>query len=1089
MDAWANLGGAPDFGRVIHRAAVASVADRGGRRPILIHGASGTGKSVAAALIVTGDDDARWLDCSGKSNLARWMCTRLRSAARGSEGTARDDAGGDGCWDLLDAVEDAISHGRTLGSALVLDDIAPSLDSSDIAEITEVSRVLWRRGVKVVVTTRDITTWSSRSLSSFILIGPETLAANHAEAAELLALAGATCESAEVASINAACCGHVGFLTLIGAQMQAFGSFGSGRRLPSFDACLDEIMNCRLTSSDAETLMLMGLHRNGDLSDLKFCGCRDPEAAAERIAAALPLVRVGRDGSGGFRFRTHDLVSGFCEDAAAEGSLRPTPEGIAACLRNLERRGDISRSIVVAGKCGSVEDVADWLERSGWELVAIGDGSAARRAIDSLPLALVLGRPRLLVLWAEVLSECGECDDALAKASAARGIAEHAGDGRTAMDAVVATMRALAFAGRLVEAAAIAQSIDSDDCAVRAEALICIGKGQLSQGDCLGAIRSLEMAISGLGFAGKESSLRARAECALSLTRMAMRGDFAGTAQTMHRLMAPGCGTALDRIKARGNLGVALTEIGRLERAEPLLKSTVTELERRGLGDWIGSYLPSLACVKVAAGGEEEACDLMRRGLHFSIEAGNETEAHQNRVYLAIGLRSMGRTEESLSQAERAFEGLAVQDLMMFRRLAALEVAASLVALGDPAAGRKWAETVVAESGFGENLYHAMRADMILAEIDRREGDLDAGVARLAASADHVLSENSNWQIAMYCRAFPELLGMFALAVGVDRLPVHMLRMILPEHAEASLIASKPFMDDQSWSALGLRLLGEEELSKLVARDGLPLCHVRLFGGLEVSVGGRTVRERDWRKRKARLLFAMLVTRGGRDVPRDEVFEYLWPELDEERAKNNLYVAWSTMKSALMGPGAKGPCPYIESVGGVCRTVRDTVRSDIDEFEDASAAAKAAASTGDIATAVVAYERLAAIYRGDLLPGDCYDDWFSPLREHFRTAFVDAMLRATQLLVDAGEPCNALAFVRRAIAMDPFREDLYQCALRCQIAAGQRSSAIDTYFQLRAKLSDELGLDPSAETRALYDQILAMEEGPGSSMWDEGTDY
>ena len=39
-------------------------------------------------------------------------------------------------------------------------------------------------------------------------------------------------------------------------------------------------------------------------------------------------------------------------------------------------------------------------------------------------------------------------------------------------------------------------------------------------------------------------------------------------------------------------------------------------------------------------------------------------------------------------------------------------------------------------------------------------------------------------------------------------------------------------------------------------------------------------------------------------------------------------------------------------------------------------------------------------------------------------------------------------------------------------------AAIDTYFICRNKLSEELGLDPSVETRALYDEILAMEDKP-----------
>jgi DNA-binding SARP family transcriptional activator len=252
-----------------------------------------------------------------------------------------------------------------------------------------------------------------------------------------------------------------------------------------------------------------------------------------------------------------------------------------------------------------------------------------------------------------------------------------------------------------------------------------------------------------------------------------------------------------------------------------------------------------------------------------------------------------------------------------------------------------------------------------------------------------------------------------------------------------------------------------------------------------VSIGGRSVRERDWRKRKARLLFAMLATRQGRDVPRDQVVDHLWPEMDEDRARNNFYVAWSTMKSVLGGASEKGkPSPYVECVGGVCRTVRDTVRSDIDEFEEALFAAREAESDARPKDALSAYECVANLYRGDLLPGDVYDDWFSSRRDHYRAEFVDAMLRASQLLIDAADPGNALMYLRRAIHSDPVREDLYQRALRCQIAVGQRSSAIDTYRQCRGKLSEELGLDPSGETRQLYDQILAMEDRPVAIPFD-----
>jgi DNA-binding SARP family transcriptional activator len=88
------------------------------------------------------------------------------------------------------------------------------------------------------------------------------------------------------------------------------------------------------------------------------------------------------------------------------------------------------------------------------------------------------------------------------------------------------------------------------------------------------------------------------------------------------------------------------------------------------------------------------------------------------------------------------------------------------------------------------------------------------------------------------------------------------------------------------------------------------------------------------------------------------------------------------------------------------------------------------------------------------------------------------MLRASRLADEQEDVLSALQFIRRAIQADPWREDLYQQALRYQIASGQRGAAIETYLQCKARLAEELGLDPSSETRALYSEILAMEDAP-----------
>ena len=72
---------------------------------------------------------------------------------------------------------------------------------------------------------------------------------------------------------------------------------------------------------------------------------------------------------------------------------------------------------------------------------------------------------------------------------------------------------------------------------------------------------------------------------------------------------------------------------------------------------------------------------------------------------------------------------------------------------------------------------------------------------------------------------------------------------------------------------------------------------------------------------------------------------------------------------------------------------------------------------------------------------------------------------------------GALAFVRRALNQDPWRETL-SGGSRVSDRRRQRSAAIETYLQCRARALGGPGLEPSAETRALYDQILAMEDRP-----------
>ncbi len=1084
LGAW----GVPDFGAVLIRPRIIELLAQRGTSPVVLHGAAGCGKSIAAAHYACHKSKVIvWVDACGEFLSAeRVAVAATRALETGNPCAPRaceSDAAFEDLVDQLLVVARRCSGGA--GICVVVDDQGPSPDGSTARSLGRLAQLMRACSSQLLVTTRSVSGWPAEVICRWEQLGERELALDSAEAESLLEEAGYAGLTGQADALRESCGGHPALFAVLASQAVSFGVDATVARTASLDAWLERLIVDQMSPPSRAALILASLIKAGDERDLAALGVQDVKLVLDEIGRVLPLVRCSTTPSGFSAFRTHDLVDSFILDKREVLGVRASDEALAVAVQILSSRREYVRASTLVLRYPHELDSAGWIESHGNEALSAGIYVQLRMLLDTVPVHRLVGSPSILLLWAGLCNETGEFEEALAKCNAARTIAEHEGDIDLASSAASLALRSLCRCHRLDEVEALSKELLSSPLVnsqpgLHAEALVCLARAQLVRGDSpAGAIEILDEASRVAEAIPAESHTRHTLTFLSAFARVMGEGDWMSAAQRLSAGISAPAQLISSAVMARGNLGLMLVQIGRLGRARQMLQRALQDAESYGLDVYTAAYLPMLGTLNVASGAVQEGIEMMERGITLSERLGEEAEAQPDRVFLATALLASGRPDESLAQAECAFERLSVADNMGFRRLAALEVAASLLALGDVAAARTWTESIASE-GRPPNNYDRVRADMILAEADRRDGRLNAAVKRLAAHKEYIRSENPNWQIAMYCRAFPEMLGLLALAVGPASLPAHMLRMIMPEQAEVALVRTKSFVDDKTWRRLGAVLLGADELAHFIARDGLPLCHVRMFGGLEVNIGTRSVRERDWKKRKARLLFAMLMMRRGQDVAREQIFEHLWPEMDEPRAKSNLYVIWSAMKSVLVGEKAEkgAKCPYVESVGGVCRSVRENVRTDVDALEAACARAREAESTGATVEALKAYRLISDIYRGDLLPGDCYDDWFINLREHYRSEFIHAMLRATEILLDANDPHTALIFVRRAIQFDQFREDLYQAALRCQIAAGQRSSAIDTYMQCRDKLCDELGLDPSAEMRALYDEILAMEERP-----------
>ena len=257
------------------------------------------------------------------------------------------------------------------------------------------------------------------------------------------------------------------------------------------------------------------------------------------------------------------------------------------------------------------------------------------------------------------------------------------------------------------------------------------------------------------------------------------------------------------------------------------------------------------------------------------------------------------------------------------------------------------------------------------------------------------------------------------------------------------------------------------------AADRYPQLTVKLFGGLEVRIGDERIDPGKLRRQKVKTLLALLVLNRGRDVSRDRLMEAIWPGAAFDAARKNFYGIWSQLRIALSLP--QGDCPYLIRQQNVCRLDGTLLRSDVADFDETCRTLMFGRMDTD------GWARLSAEiddrFSDELMPGERSTDAIERMRAECRVALVDALVAASRRLIAEGRAQEGLWFARKALKRDASREDAYTALMEAQVAAGQRAAALDTYFSCRRYLTEELGIDPSLETMALYRGIIEAEEG------------
>jgi DNA-binding SARP family transcriptional activator len=235
---------------------------------------------------------------------------------------------------------------------------------------------------------------------------------------------------------------------------------------------------------------------------------------------------------------------------------------------------------------------------------------------------------------------------------------------------------------------------------------------------------------------------------------------------------------------------------------------------------------------------------------------------------------------------------------------------------------------------------------------------------------------------------------------------------------------------------------------------------IRLLGELDLRLDASPLPPLE--SARAESLLAYLLLQRAAPQPRKRLAFLLWPDSTEPQAHTNLRHVLHNLRRAL---------PELD------RFLEVTPRTlhwrpdgpfwlDVAAFQGALSRADGEADGG-----VAALREAVELYRGDLLEGS-QDEWLLPEREDFRRRFVQAMERLVALLGARGDHAEAIVHAERLLRHDPLHEPTYRALMALHDARGDRARALHVYHACAAVLERELGVEPSAPTRQVYEDLL-----------------
>lgn len=639
-----------------------------------------------------------------------------------------------------------------------------------------------------------------------------------------------------------------------------------------------------------------------------------------------------------------------------------------------------------------------------------------------------------------------------------------------------------------------------------------LSKGQTDKGDLENAQRTLDKARSMLA-EGKASSLRAEVECqqaiiafrreayeelvrysqsaqdalpqgasrqikALCLRVQAMALGYGSKDYHAAEQMASQSVRLFEKCEDLYGLATALVDLSWYQSAlGEALRAHLTNVRAHRILEEIGSPLPlatsynNLAIDAHHQGRYEEALKLFNHAIRSARQAGSPAREAMILFGQADLFNDLGL---ALQAAELYGQGLRLASEMNNRRLIRYGCVQTSVLHRRRGSGdlpHQWLSRAIALGG---------------EEMASPDISIQMSALEIATSQEHALKElekmRLNTHAALDANQKSLVLHFLAKALVMGdqaQKAERVLKDLLDScglHGTEQIIAAELACDKDFREFIRSHLLGHAMVSTILHRvetihslaqqyqgggeeqpQVLKLL-ANALGRMDISLGSKPLSEL---KPLAREVLLFLID--NRRVDRDMLLEVFWPYFPPGRQVSNLYTAIYSLRRAL----GKDAVTLDGSVYGISADL--PMEYDVARFERAATIAEGL-PPGDPRRFFALTETINS-YGGRFLP-ESTSEWAVERGRELEFRFLELLTAHAEEALIRNQPSRALSSLRRALAIDPYRDDINLRYLET-LGLLERRSEIVAHYQLYMQLlANELGLDPPETVRELYTKLI-----------------